>query len=127
MIRFLIVCVLLGMGCTFKGVKEDVLLTPQEGEAYQFNRTGMIDMSMAMFEEAIVEFKKASNLAQDYQIRNQSLMYTPTFMTAWAYEKIGHIQAACRYFRGFLQIAPEKYIEETKKQHANEYINQCMN
>jgi tetratricopeptide (TPR) repeat protein len=129
MIHFLIVFFLLIVGCAFKEVKEvkeTGVLTDQEREAYQFNRTGMIDMSMALFEKAIAEFKKASHLARDYQIRNQSLMYTPTFMTAWAYEKTGHVQEACRYFREFLQIAPGKYIEKTKKQHANEYLNQCM-
>jgi tetratricopeptide (TPR) repeat protein len=127
MIRFWVVFSLLIMGCTLKEVKEQVLLTPEEEEAYQFNRTGMIDMSMALFEEAIVAFKKASQLAQDYQIRDQSLMYTPTFMTAWSYEKIGEVQEACRYFREFLQNAPKKYIEDTKEQHANAFLTQCIN
>jgi len=62
-------------------------MSPREEKAYEHNRKGMINMSKALFDEAIVEYKKAYGLVHDYQIRDKSLIYTPIFMTAWAYEK----------------------------------------
>lgn len=102
-------------------------LSPREERAYEHNRKGMINMSKALFDEAIVEYRKASNLVPDYKIRNQSLIYTPLFMTAWAYEKIGEIFMACLHYKQFLKITSVGFIEETKKSHAREYIKQCIN
>ena len=102
-------------------------MSPREEKAYEHNRKGMINMSKALFDEAIVEYKKAYGLVHDYQIRNQSLIYTPIFMTAWAYEKIGEILAACHHYKQFLKVASDEFIEENKEAHAREYIKQCMN
>jgi tetratricopeptide (TPR) repeat protein len=93
-------------------------------EAYEHNRQGMIAMSQAEFEEAIAEFQKAAALSGDYQITGRPLIYTPVFMTAWAQEKIGRIEDACRSFRRFLQIALTEASEKTKVDHAREYIAQ---
>ncbi|HET6466104.1 MAG TPA: hypothetical protein VLY20_09650 [Nitrospiria bacterium] len=99
-------------------------MAQSEEEAYEHNRQGMIAMSEAEFEEAIVEFQTAAALAKDYQIRNRPLIYTPVFMTAWAYEKIGRMSAACGEFQRFLKIAPADAIESTKAEHARDYLKQ---
>jgi tetratricopeptide (TPR) repeat protein len=96
-------------------------LAQSEEEAYEHNRQGMIAMSEAEFEKAIVEFQKAAALAKDYQIRGRSLIYTPVFMTAWAYEKIGRVTEACGAYQRFLEIAPPDAIEPTKAEHARDY------
>ncbi len=113
-------------GCTGICVSVNPL-SPREEKAYEHNRKGMINMSKAFFDEAIVEYKKAYGLVYDYQIRNQSLIYTPIFMTAWAYEKIGEVLTACQYYKQFLKVASDKFIEKTKASHAREYIKRCMN
>ncbi len=99
--------------------------SPLQREAYEYNRRGMVNMSMALFDEAIVEFKKASALFEDYQIRGQELMYTPIFMTAWAYEKMGETQKACRFFALFLEVSPQGYVEDTKAEHAESFLAVC--
>ena len=96
-----------------------------EDRAYEYNRAGMMDMSMARFEEAIEEFRKAAALLPDYQIRGRSLVYTPIFMTAWAYEKIGRQNEACDQYRKFLESSPPEVVEESKAQHAREVLDQC--
>jgi tetratricopeptide (TPR) repeat protein len=93
-------------------------------DAYEHNRQGMIAMSKADFEEAIEEFQSAAALAKDYQIIGRPLVYTPVFMTAWAHEKIGRTQEACREFQQFLAIAPPESVEETKVDHARDYLKQ---
>jgi tetratricopeptide (TPR) repeat protein len=96
-----------------------------EEAAYEHNRAGMANMSMARFEEAITEFEKAAALASDYQIRGRSLIYTPIFMTAWAYEKLGRLHEACKYYREFLTVAPTEMVEETKADHARAFLADC--
>ncbi|MBI3595671.1 MAG: hypothetical protein HY203_00790 [Nitrospirae bacterium] len=97
-------------------------MAQSEEEAYEYNRQGMIAMSEAEFEEAIVNFQKAAALAKDYQIRGRSLIYTPVFMTAWASEKIARGTEACREFQRFLEIAPPDAVEATKAEHARDYL-----
>jgi len=97
---------------------------PSDEDAYEHNRQGMIAMSKADFEEAIAEFQAAAALARDYQITGRALVYTPVFMTAWANEKIGRTQEACREFRHFLAIAPPGSVEATKAEHAGDYLKQ---
>ncbi len=103
-------------------------VTAQSGDmrddAYEHNRQGMIAMSKADFEEAIAEFQSAAALAKDYQIIGRPLVYTPVFMTAWAYEKIGRTHEACRGFQQFLAIAPSESVEATKADHASDYLKQ---
>ncbi len=94
-------------------------------EAYEHNRAGMVNMSMARFEEAIAEFNQAAALLPDYQIRGRPLIYTPIFMTGWAFEKIGRLNEACEHYRRFLEIAPPETVEETKAQHAREVLEKC--
>lgn len=94
-------------------------------EAYEHNRAGMVNMSMARFEEAIAEFNQAAALLPDYQIRGRPLVYTPIFMTGWAYEKIGRLNEACRHYQRFLEIVPPEVVEETKAQHAREILEKC--
>lgn len=93
-------------------------------DAYEHNRQGMIAMSEAEFEAAIAEFQSAAALAKDYQIIGRPLVYTPVFMTAWAYEKIGRIHEACREFQRFLAMAPPEAVEQTKAEHARDYLKQ---
>ena len=95
-----------------------------EQEAYEHNRAGMLNMSMARFEEAVEEFIQAVNLAQDYGIRGGFLVYTPTFMTAWTYEKMDRMEQACRHYRKFLRIAPSQWIEASKQDHSQQYLKQ---
>jgi tetratricopeptide (TPR) repeat protein len=97
---------------------------PSDEDAYEHNRQGMIAMSKADFEEAIAEFQAAAALAEDYQITGRPLIYTPVFMTAWANEKIGRTREACGEFRHFLAIAPRDSVEETKADHARDYLKQ---
>jgi tetratricopeptide (TPR) repeat protein len=106
------------------GVQLQGAMSQSEDEAYEYNRRGMIAMSEAEFEEAIIEFQKAAVLAGDYQITGRPLVYTPIFMTAWADEKIGHIREACREFQRFLAMAPPESVEETKAEHARGYLKQ---
>jgi tetratricopeptide (TPR) repeat protein len=117
-----IVCVI---GSISVGFTVEPSSKEEEEEAYRFNRTGMIDMSQALFEEAIVEFKKAAALVSDYQLRGRPLLYTPNFMAAWAYEKIGRRAEACEYYGKFLKLAPPDLIEATKAEHAKEYLESC--
>jgi len=106
------------------GVQLQGAMSQSEDEAYEHNRQGMIAMSEAEFEGAIIEFQKAAALAKDYQITGRPLVYTPVFMTAWADEKIGRIREACREFQRFLAIAPPESVEETKAEHARDYLKQ---
>jgi len=99
-------------------------MAQSEEEAYEYNRQGMIAMSEAEFEAAIVNFQKAAALAKDYQIRDRPLIYTPVFMTAWASEKIDRVTEACREFQHFLDIAPPDAVEPTKAEHARDYLKQ---
>lgn len=101
--------------------------SPIEEEAYEHNRVGMIDMSMARFEEAIVEFGKAAALLPDYRIQGRPLIYTPIFMTAWAYEKIGSLGKACEHYLKFLDVAPPGRVEASKALHAREILDSCGN
>jgi len=111
--------------CGLFGVSFADELSSKEKEAYEHNRAGMVNMSMARFEEAIAEFNQAAALLPDYQIRGRPLIYTPIFMTGWAYEKIGRLNEACEHYRRFLEIAPPETVEETKAQHAREVLEKC--
>lgn len=91
-------------------------------QAYQYNREGMIAMSKARFEDAVEHFQKAAALVPDYGITRRGLRYTPNFMTAWAYEKLGRSEEACRYFRHFLDLAPGEWLEAEKADHANGFL-----
>ena len=91
-------------------------------KAYILNQEAMIDMSTAQFQPAAQKFIKAASIAQDYQIRGRSLVYTPIFMAAWAFEKIKDFDQSCRYFKQFLEISPVEYREETKVKHAREFL-----
>ena len=95
-----------------------------EEEAYEHHRAGLLNMSMARFEEAIGDFRKAAALLSDYQIRGRPLVYTPIFMMAWAYEKLGRFREACGYYQRFLEISPTGLIEPTKALHAREVLDQ---
>lgn len=106
------------------GVQLQGAMSQSEDEAYEYNRQGMIAMSKAEFEAAIAEFQRAAALARDYQIIGRPLVYTPVFMTAWADEKIGRIREACREFKRFLAMAPPESVEETKAEHARDYLKQ---
>ncbi|GEM_PF-1802960 len=111
--------------CSLSGVSFADDLTTKKHEAYEHNRAGMANMSMARFEEAITEFNQAAALLPDYQIQGRPLIYTPIFMAGWAYEKIGRLNEACHNYRKFLEIAPPEMVEETKAQHAREVLEQC--
>ncbi len=91
-------------------------------KAYALNQDAMVDMSMAQFKSAAEKFIQAANLVPDYQIKDQKLGYTPTFMAAWSYEKIGNVSEACRYFRRFLEIITLEEREPTKSEHAEDYL-----
>lgn len=90
--------------------------------AYALNRDGMIAMSEARFEDAIVAFQRAAALRDDYAITGRALIYTPSFMTGWALEKIGRTEPACRGYRRFLDLAQTEIAESTKIDHAADYI-----
>ncbi len=90
--------------------------------AYAYNRDGMIAMSKARFEEAIDQFQKAADLVPDYGITRRGLLYTPNFMIAWANEKLGRDQEACRYFHRFLELAPGEWLEPSKADHAKTFL-----
>ena len=92
-------------------------------EAFELNRDAMVDMSMAQFDSAAEKFIQAAALVPDYGIKGRRLQYTPNFMAAWAYEKMGKTQEACLYFRKFLDIAPLGDRELTKAEHAQEYVS----
>ena len=91
-------------------------------EAYGFNQDAMIDMSMAQFESAAEKFIKAASIIPDYQVRDRKLLYTPTFMAAWAFEKDGNKEKACRYYSQFLRIAPPEFREASKVDHAGDFL-----
>jgi tetratricopeptide (TPR) repeat protein len=91
-------------------------------QAYAYNREGMMAMSKARFEEAIEQFQQAAALVPDYGITRRGLLYTPNFMTGWAYEKMGQDDAACRYFRRFLDFAPSRSLEAGKADHASAFL-----
>lgn len=100
------------------------VLSPEVLErAYAYNREGMKDMSMARFPEAIEKFGQAAGLAGDYEIRRRPLVYTPVFMTAWAYEKMDDRGRACRYYGEFLKVSPPEWIEASKRDHARNYLS----
>ncbi|MBI5198208.1 MAG: hypothetical protein HZA19_06335 [Nitrospirae bacterium] len=95
-------------------------------KAYSLNQEAMVDMSMAEFGSAAGKFLEAAALVPDYQIQGRKLRYTPTFMAAWAFEKDGLREEACRYYEQFLRIAPEALREATKVEHAQDFLeNQC--
>lgn len=97
--------------------------TPETERAYAYNRDGMIDMSMAQFDEAIEQFQHAADLVPDYGITRRDLRYTPTFMIGWAHEKQGRVEEACRAYHRFLDLAPAQLIEQGKADHANQYFD----
>lgn len=105
-----------------------LLLSPahagQADEARDLNRDGMVEMSQAQFESAADKFLAAAQRVPDYGLSGGELRYTPTFMAAWAYEKIGRRSLACRYFSEFLRIASETSDEPTKLNHARDYLRQ---
>jgi len=104
-----------------EGISEDLL-----EQAYELNRQGMIDMSEAKFEEAIVLFDRAAHLKSDYEITGRPLVYTPIFMTAWAYEKLGNSKKACESFHLYINRSGTS-AEPTKKDHADHFIkNYCQ-
>lgn len=99
---------------------------PREAEAaYEHNRAGMVNMSMARFEEAIEEFRQAASLLEDYAILDRPLVYTPIFMMGWAYEKLGQTAEACREFKKFLEIASPDLAEPGKVFHARSFLDAC--
>lgn len=100
---------------------------PEDVEkAYALNQGAMVDMSTARFQSAAQKFIQAASIVPDYQIRGKSLLYTPTFMAAWAFEKIKDFSRSCRYYKQFLEIAPLEFREETKVKHAQEFLSgQC--
>ena len=119
MIKWSLLLILLLIPIT--GFSEDVL-----EKAYDLNRQGMIDMSEAKFEEAVVLFQEAAKLKSDYEITGRPLLYTPIFMSAWAYEKIGDKKNACDAFRLFINRSGAS-AESTKKDHAEHFIkNYCQ-
>jgi tetratricopeptide (TPR) repeat protein len=91
-------------------------------EAYALNQDAMTDMSMAQFKSAAEKFIEAARLVPDYGIKDRPLRYTPTFLAAWAYEKLRNVSEACRYFKKFLEIASQLDREPSKVQHAESYI-----
>ena len=93
-------------------------------QAYTYNREGMIAMSQAQFDEAIEQFQQAAKLVPDYGITRRGLRYTPNFMIGWAHEKNGRSEEACRFFRKFLDLSPAELIEESKADHARQYLKQ---
>lgn len=95
----------------------------QTEDAFELNRDAMVDMSMAEFESAAEKFIRAADLVPDYGIKGRRLQYTPNFMAAWAFEKMGKAQNACLYFKKFLDIAPLGDRELTKTEHAQEYVS----
>jgi tetratricopeptide (TPR) repeat protein len=95
-------------------------------QAYAYNRDGLTAMSKARYEEAIQLFDEAARMVPDYGILNRSLSYTPTFMLAWAAQKLGRNKVACRHFQDFLDIAPAELLEPDKATHAREFLaTQC--
>jgi len=94
-------------------------------QAYALNRDGMIAMSEARFEDAVDAFRRAAAIVPDYGIRGKALMYTPIFMTGWAFEKLGDVAAACEAYRRFLATAPADAVEPTKADHAASYKGRC--
>ena len=91
-------------------------------QAYRLNQDAMMDMNTAQFGSAAEKFIQAAALFPDYAIRSKGLLYTPNFMAAWAYEKIGDAPKACRYFKRFIEVAPIETREETKTDHAKSYL-----
>ncbi len=99
---------------------------PQTQEqAYEHNRSGMMKMAMARFDEAIVDFQMAAEMMEDYTILDRPLVYTPVFMIAWAYEKLGDGVNACKTYQRFLDLAPGALAEPSKVSHARDYLDRC--
>jgi tetratricopeptide (TPR) repeat protein len=92
--------------------------------AYSLNQEAMAEMSQAAFESAADKFLRAAAIVPDYAIEDRPLRYTPTFMAAWAYEKLGAAARACRYYGRFLEIAPADRAEPTKLEHARAFVDQ---
>lgn len=84
----------------------------------------MVDMSQAAFEAAADKFLRAAAILPDYAIEHRPLIYTPNFMAAWAYEKIGDSARACRYYDRFLELAPAARAERSKLEHARAFVDQ---
>jgi tetratricopeptide (TPR) repeat protein len=105
------------------GLDTTAALADEVEEAYALNQEAMVEMSMAQFDSAAKKFLEAAARVRDYQIRDRNLRYTPTFMAAWAFEKEGDRIEACRYYRRFLEIAPQEHREETKADHAVDYLH----
>jgi hypothetical protein len=91
--------------------------------AYSLNQEAMIDLSTAEFPSAARKFLEAAGIVPDYGIMGRPLRYTPTFMAAWAFEKEGLREEACRTYDRFLRIAPEDLREGTKVEHARSFLN----
>lgn len=114
---------LLGITAGLLGLWGVVSAAEPDDAAYALNREGMIAMSEARFEEAIEAFQQAAALRDDYAITGRALIYTPSFMTGWALEKIGRTEPACRAYRRFLDLAQTEIAESTKIDHAAGYID----
>ena len=106
--------------CTWGDVRGGAAAIDEQ--AYALNRDGMIAMSEARFEDAVDAFRRAAAMVPDYGIRGKALMYTPIFMTGWAFEKLGDVAAACEAYRRFLAAAPADAVEPTKADHAAAYL-----
>ncbi len=117
-----IVAVGVGLVLVFSSAVLQSAPASEADEAYGLNRDAMVDMSEAQFEQAAAKFIRAARIAPDYTIGGRPLLYTPNFMAAWAYEKLGNSEDACRYFRKFLEVAPHDTIESTKADHARDYL-----
>ena len=128
MARFMVWAFILGGCLPVPGpIHENALLSAVEKSAYEYNRLGMVHMSMAQFDEAILDFEKAALSFGDYQVRGKSLVYTPNFMAGWASEKMARVDRACDYFQKFLKISPAEWLEASKAQHARSYLQAHCN
>lgn len=92
--------------------------------AYGLNQDAMAEMSQAAFEAAAEKFARAAAILPDYAIEGRPLEYTPNFMAAWAYEKLGDAGRACRYYDRFLELAPAARAEPSKLDHARAFVTQ---
>ena len=57
----------------------------------------------------------------DYAITGRALIYTPIFMSGWAYEKMGVRLKACQAFSRFVEVA-QKEAEATKREHVDQFL-----